>query len=86
MPGFVGFTVGSAFTLGLFTYMGGTLGGRINDPDADMLAKKDKDRKTYRVPVEQTIAELGEGRGVYGPGYSERRKQRIKDNYGIDVP
>jgi len=24
--------------------------------------------------------------GVYGPGYEERRAQRIKDAYGIDVP
>jgi hypothetical protein len=24
--------------------------------------------------------------GIYGPGYEERRKQRIKENYGIDVP
>ena len=24
--------------------------------------------------------------GVYGPGYEERRAQRIKENYGIDVP
>jgi len=24
--------------------------------------------------------------GIYGPGYAERRRQRIKQNYGIDVP
>jgi hypothetical protein len=24
--------------------------------------------------------------GIYGPGYDERRKQRIKEAYGIDVP
>ncbi len=24
--------------------------------------------------------------GIYGPGYEERRRQRIKENYGIDVP
>lgn len=23
--------------------------------------------------------------GIYGPGYAERRKQRIKERYGIDV-
>lgn len=23
--------------------------------------------------------------GIYGPGYTERRAQRIKDNYGIEV-
>jgi hypothetical protein len=86
MPGFVGFTVASAFTVGFFSWTGGSLLGRHADPDADLLAEKDKARKQYRVPVEQTIAELGEGRGIYGPGYSERRKERIKDTYGIDVP
>ena len=24
--------------------------------------------------------------GIYGPNYEERRKRRIKENYGIDVP
>ena len=24
--------------------------------------------------------------GIYAPGYAERRAQRIKDAYGIDVP
>jgi hypothetical protein len=86
MPGFVGLTVASATLLGLFTYSGSTLQGRVDDPDTDLYARAEKTRRTYRVPVEQTIAEIGEGRGVYGPGYEARRKQRIKENYGIDVP
>ncbi|KAK4910577.1 hypothetical protein LTR66_017424 [Elasticomyces elasticus] len=36
--------------------------------------------------MNETINELGEGRGIYGPGYEERRAQRIKEAYGIDVP
>jgi hypothetical protein len=24
--------------------------------------------------------------GIYGPGYDERRRERIKEKYGIDVP
>lgn len=24
--------------------------------------------------------------GIYGPGYAERRAERIKETYGIDVP
>jgi hypothetical protein len=24
--------------------------------------------------------------GIYAPGYDERRKERIKEKYGIDVP
>jgi hypothetical protein len=86
MPGFVGLTLLSSFSLGLFTYSGGNIEGRVEDPDADLYARSEKERKTWRVPVEQTIAEIGEGRGIYGPGYNERRKQRIKENYGIDVP
>lgn len=23
--------------------------------------------------------------GIYGPGYSERRKQRLKENHGVEV-
>lgn len=59
-------------------------------------------RKRFSRPINETINELGEGRGafafnllgciilipaagIYGPGYNERRKQRIKDNHGIDV-
>lgn len=25
-------------------------------------------------------------KGIYAPGYEERRRERIKQNYGIDVP
>jgi len=35
---------------------------------------------------EHSTAELTANLGIYGPGYEERRKQRIKENYGIDVP
>lgn len=24
--------------------------------------------------------------GLYGPGYAERRRERIKEEYGIEVP
>ena len=24
--------------------------------------------------------------GIYGPGYEERRRERIREKYGIDVP
>lgn len=35
---------------------------------------------------ERCTASLTTDPGIYGPGYEERRKQRIKENYGIDVP
>jgi hypothetical protein len=31
------------------------------------------------------VHELGEGRGIYAPGYEQRRVERIKEAYGIDV-
>ena len=42
-------------------------------------------RKTTRVPVEQTVAEIGEGRGIRPPGYDERRRERIKERYDFDI-
>jgi hypothetical protein len=91
--------------MGVSTALMTASGGRLRpwrDPNRDLLEEREALRKNYRRPVEETIAELGEGRGklisklsihllmtplgIYGPGYAERRKQRIKENYGIDVP
>jgi len=67
-------------------YTGGTF-FRENDPGDDLrYLSKEEIRKRFRRPIQETINEIGEGRGIYGPGYEERRKQRIKQNYGIDVP
>ncbi|KAK5261583.1 hypothetical protein LTR40_001931 [Exophiala xenobiotica] len=52
---------------------------------ANRLAYKDEAKTRYRRPINETINELGEGRGIYGPGYEERRKQRIKERYGIEI-
>lgn len=69
----------------------------------DEFERKQYLRKNRRRPIDQTISEIGEGRGtancsrkpiqmltfysgIYGPGYDERRRQRIKENYGIEVP
>jgi hypothetical protein len=88
--------------LGTFDYAGGTLTGYTRDPAVDEVDRKEFLRKNRRIPVEQTVAELGEGRGmhnildihyvpaltitgIYGPGYEERRRERIKERYGIDV-
>lgn len=32
------------------------------------------------------LRKLTNDAGIYGPGYAERRRQRIKETYGIDVP
>jgi len=54
--------------------------------DDDRYYTKEEIKRRFRRPLNETINELGEGRGIYGPGYAERRRQRIKEAYGIDVP
>lgn len=56
-----------------------------DEPSLDRLAQKEEAKTRYRRPINETINEIGEGRGIYGPGYQERRKQRIKEKYGIDI-
>ncbi|KAF2665074.1 hypothetical protein BT63DRAFT_429023 [Microthyrium microscopicum] len=85
LPSIIGIGALGAVLTGTMTATHG-LRGRRGDPDADILGEKDVARRTYRRPVAETIAELGEGRGIYGPGYEERRKQRLKETYGIEVP
>ncbi|PHH60352.1 hypothetical protein CDD81_1837 [Ophiocordyceps australis] len=63
-------------------------GGRIDsfyNQEEDEFERKEKIRRTTRVPVEQTIAEIGEGRGIRPPGYEERRRERILDKYGFEI-
>jgi len=67
-------------------YTGGAIFSHRPDPDEDKFAKKEEIRRRFRRPVNEMINEIGEGRGIYGPGYDERRKQRLKEAYGIDVP
>lgn len=89
--------------MGAYDYTGGALSGYKKDKEMDEFERKEYLRKNRRIPIEQTISELGEGRGmdptycpntpanfrilgIYAPGYDERRKERIKEKYGIDVP
>lgn len=72
--------------MGAFEYTGGSLWGYKKNADIDEFERREQLRKSYRTSGEQTLAELGEGRGLYGPGYAERRAQRIKEAYGIEVP
>lgn len=72
--------------LGAVQYTGGTLlGGRANEPDMDKSAYKEEMRKRFRRPINEIVNEIGEGRGIYPPGYADRRRERIKAHYGIDV-
>ncbi|KAL6852765.1 hypothetical protein ACO1O0_007313 [Amphichorda felina] len=62
-------------------------GGRVDSfkQEDDEFERKEIVRRTTRIPVEQTIAEIGEGRGIRPPGYEDRRRERIKEKYGFDI-
>ncbi|SLM40180.1 nadh-ubiquinone oxidoreductase 213 kda subunit [Lasallia pustulata] len=86
IPAVLGYGAGLAVLLGTYDYTGGVLTGYDKDPNVDEYWRKEQLRKNRRRPIQETLEELGEGRGIYGPGYAERRRERIKQNYGIDVP
>lgn len=86
IPAVIGFGTLSAVVLGAYDFTGGSLSGPGKSPEQDDFERKQELRKNRRRPIEQTISELGEGRGIYGPGYDERRRERIKERYGIEVP
>ncbi|KAG9230308.1 NADH-ubiquinone oxidoreductase subunit [Amylocarpus encephaloides] len=85
-PTVLGLGAATAVALGAFEFTGSSLRGGAKDKDRDEFEYKEYLRKNRRIPIEETIAQIGEGRGIHAPGYDERRQQRIKENYGIDVP
>lgn len=82
----IGLGVGLGVVMAAYENAGGLLGTTKRYEAEDVMTYKEELRKNRRRPVEQTIEEIGEGRGIYGPGYAERRAKRIKERYGIDVP
>lgn len=78
-----------AIVQGAYDYSGG-LGGAFatvwRESSEDEYERKEALRANKRRPIQETLEQLGEGRGIEGPGYEERRRERIKRNYGIDVP
>lgn len=81
----LGYGASVSVVLAAFNYTGGTLRGFNKDPNVDEYERKEALRANKRRPISETIDELGEGRGIYGPGYAERRRERIKQRYSIDV-
>lgn len=63
MPAVLGFGAGLALVQGVFHYQGGGLSGRQRDPAVDEYERKEKLRKNRRRPIEETLREVGEGRG-----------------------
>jgi hypothetical protein len=60
----LGFGALTAVILGAFDYTGAALTGYARDPEIDEFERKQYLRKNRRRPIEETIAELGEGRGL----------------------
>ncbi|KAA8894284.1 hypothetical protein FN846DRAFT_923096 [Sphaerosporella brunnea] len=83
MPAVLGYGAGLAVTLGVFDWCGGSLKGLFH-ARGDEVARKEQLRQLRRRPFEETIADVGEGRGIYGPGYEDRRRERLAEKYGID--
>lgn len=48
---------------GVFDYTGGALTGYEKDPDVDEFERKEQLRKNRRRPIQETLDEVGEGRG-----------------------
>lgn len=65
-PAVLGFGALCAVVLGAYDYTGGRLTGYQKDPAVDEFERKELLRKNRRRPIEETIAEIGEGRGNLG--------------------
>lgn len=106
MPRILGYGAFTAVVLAAYDFTGNSLRGYDRDPEVDEYERKEYLRKNRRRPIEETIAELGEGRGggvyphllldalqavtdnmtaIHPPGYEERRRERIKEKYGIEI-
>ena len=62
-PAVLGFGAGLAVVEGVFDYTGGKLSGYDKDPNVDEYDRKEQLRKNWRKPIQETLQELGEGRG-----------------------
>ncbi|PSN62553.1 hypothetical protein BS50DRAFT_531868 [Corynespora cassiicola Philippines] len=83
------FTLGAGAAFGTvmaaYRYTQGFTGYNDLEGYEDEVARKEALRKIRRRPIEETVEQLGEGRGIYAPGYEERRRQRLLEKYGVDV-
>ncbi|EXJ77988.1 hypothetical protein A1O3_09147 [Capronia epimyces CBS 606.96] len=86
MPATLGGSLALGVSMAVASYTGRSVFESGEDEfQHDRIGYKEEAKARYRRPINETINELGEGRGIYGPGYGERRKQRIKERYGIDI-
>lgn len=64
-PALLGYGVALSTAMAAFEYTGGTLFGYKKDREVDEFERRQKLRKAFQTPAEQTFAELGEGRGMF---------------------
>lgn len=62
-PAVLGFGALLAIIQGTHEYTGGKLSGFARDPSTDQYERKEQLRRNRRRPIEETLHELGEGRG-----------------------
>ena len=63
-PAVLGYGTALAAILYAFTYTGGRFTGYQRDPDVDEVSRKEYLRKNRRRDIEETVHNLGEGRGT----------------------
>ncbi|KAI0404109.1 hypothetical protein F4802DRAFT_607708 [Xylaria palmicola] len=86
MPRILGYGAAFSVIMSAFEFTGGSLRGtRTEVPGMDEYERKEYLRKNRRRPIEETIEDLGEGRGIKPPGYEERRRQRLREKYGVEI-
>ncbi|KAI5920570.1 NADH-ubiquinone oxidoreductase-like protein [Camillea tinctor] len=71
--------------LSTLEYTGGGIRGRRQVSDLDEYERKEFMRNNRRRPIEETITNIEEGRGIAPPGYEERRRERLKEKYGVEI-
>ncbi|KAL1875336.1 hypothetical protein VTK73DRAFT_10120 [Phialemonium thermophilum] len=87
MPAVLGWGAVTATVLAIYEYSAAGL-KRVKDQTElgmDEFERKEYLRKNRRRPIEETLAEVGEGRSIKPPGYEERRRQRLKEKYGVEI-
>ncbi|KAM0086531.1 hypothetical protein ACKRZS_000951 [Fusarium odoratissimum] len=83
MPVVMGLGGGLAIFQGMFHYLGGRYDSFKREDDE--FERKEIIRRSTRLPIGQTISEIGEGRGIRPPGYEERRAERLSEKYGVEI-
>lgn len=64
-PALLGYGVALSTVMSAYEYTGGSLFGYSRDKNVDEYERRTQLRKNFQSPVEQTLAELGEGRGTW---------------------